>query len=256
MGGDLIGRVAVVTGGSRGLGRAIAIDLAKRGAFVVVNYRVNYKAASETLERIESLGGKGRIYQTSVDEPDAVQRMFQEIYKDHQKVDVLINNAGITRDEYFIMMRQKSWSEVLKTNLDGVYYCTKAVIRAMCIARRGVIINIGSGSAMVAMPGQANYCAAKAALLGLTRTLAREVADKGVRVLCVAPGYFETDMAAVVPQDIVAESLIVTPLRRWGKPEELTDVVGYLVSEDAEYITGQTIVVDGGRGAVELEYGF
>ncbi len=155
-----------------------------------------------------------------------------------------------------MMMRPESWTALMEVHLDAVYYCSKAVIRWMCAAKRGVIVNIGSGSALVAMPGQVNYSATKAGLLGFTRSLAREVADKQVRVLHVAPGFFKSDMTETLSRAFIDETYQATPLGRWGLPEELSSVVAYLVSDDAAYITGQTVVVDGGRGAMEADIGF
>jgi 3-oxoacyl-[acyl-carrier protein] reductase len=182
--------------------------------------------------------------------------MFKEIFRDYKKVDILVNNAGITRDDYFLTMRLQGWSEVMDTNLHSVFSCCKAVVRNMCAMRRGVIINVTSGAALGACPGQVNYSAAKAALLGFSRSLAREVADKGVRVVNVAPGFFKTDMTQALDARIVEETTRVTPLGRWGFPEELASAVAFLAGDDAAYITGQTIIVDGGRGAVESEFGF
>jgi 3-oxoacyl-[acyl-carrier protein] reductase len=252
---NLIGQVAVVTGASRGLGRAVAVHLAAQGAFVAVNYLRNAKEATKTLQLIESAGGRGAVYAADIRKPEQVQAMFQRIYSEHRHVDILVNNAGITRDEYFVMMRPQSWQDLIDVHLNAMYYCTKAVVRQMCAARRGVILNIGSGSSLVPMPGQVNYSASKAGLLGFSRSLAREVADKGVRVLHVAPGFFETDMTATLDPKFIEESYRLTPLGRWGKPEELASVVSYLVSSDASFLTGQTVVVDGGRGATETEFG-
>jgi 3-oxoacyl-[acyl-carrier protein] reductase len=252
---SLAERVAVVTGGSRGLGRAISLELARRGAFVIVNFRRNEAAAADTLEAIASLGGQGRLCQADVARAEEVQAMFQGIYQSEKRVDILVNNAGITRDEYFLMMRDRSWHEVMETDLDGVYYCCKAVVRHMCAARRGVILNIGSGSSIIPKPGQVNYSTAKSALPGFTRTLAREVADKGVRALVVAPGFMETEMSLRLPEHLVAESRRRIPLGRWGRPEEVAEVVAYLASDDAGLITGQTVIVDGGRTALEQDYG-
>ncbi len=255
---DFEGRVAIVTGASRGLGRAMAVDMAKRGATVVVNYVSDrsHEEAEKTLAAVVEAGGNGITFQTDVSDNGAVQKMFNAIFKQYKRFDFLINNAGLTRDEYFMVMRQESWQKLMQVHLDAVYYCSKAVIRQMCAAKRGVIVNIGSGSALVAMPGQVNYSATKAGLLGFTRSLAREVADKGVRVLHVAPGFFKSEMTDLLSPDFIRETFHVTPLGRWGLGDELAKTISFLCSEDAAYLTGQTIVVDGGRGAVEADLGF
>ncbi|HEX9282709.1 MAG TPA: 3-oxoacyl-ACP reductase FabG [Gemmatimonadales bacterium] len=252
----LDGRIAVVTGGSRGLGRAMALELARRGAFVIVNYKRNRREAAKTLEAIQAAGGEGATYAADVTNPEHVEQMFRDIYATHGRVDILVNNAGVTRDVYFLMMTSKNWEDPIRTHLDAVFYCAKAVIRAMCAAGHGVVINIGSGAALVPMPGQVNYSASKAGLLGFTRSLAREVADKGVRVLHIAPGFFRTEMTELLDPAFIQETYRLTPLGRWGHPDEVASVVGFLASDDAASITGQTILLDGGRGVVECEYGF
>ena len=249
-------RIAVVTGASRGLGSATALELASCGAFVYINYLRHEKQAKETLDLIREHGGNGALVRADVTKPEEVQQMFQQIYKQSGRVDILVNNAGATRDAYFVMMRQQSWDELIAIHLHASFYCAKAVVRRMCAARRGVIINIGSGSSLVPMPGQVNYSATKAGLLGFSRSLAREVAAQGVRVVHVAPGFFKTDMTELLDPEFRAETYRRTPMGRWGLPEELANVISFLASDDAAYITGQTIPVDGGRGAIEAEYGF
>jgi 3-oxoacyl-[acyl-carrier protein] reductase len=244
-------RVAVITGGSRGLGRAVALELARRGAFVAINYRANVREAQEALRLVEVAGGNGALYRADVADAAAVQAMFAQVLRERGRVDVLVNCAGITRDEYFATMRPESWRDVMQTNLNGTYYCCKAVVRSMCAAGRGAIINIGSGSSVSPRAGQVNYGASKSSLLGLSKSLAREVADRGVRVMLVAPGFIETDMSKALPDRVVAESLKLIPLGRWGQPEEVADVVAFLASEEAGYITGQAVLIDGGRLAVE-----
>ena len=255
---DFEGRVAVVTGASRGLGRSMAIDLGSRGATVVCNYVSDSSTplAEETLRMVREVGGDGMIYQTDVSDNAAVQKMFMTIFKTYKRVDFLINNAGLTRDEYFMVMRADSWKRLMEVHLDAIYYCTKAVIRQMCAAKKGVIVNIGSGSAVVAMPGQVNYSATKAGLFGFTRSLAREVADKGVRVMHLAPGFFKSEMSDVLTAEFIKETFRVTPLGRWGLPEELAKLVSFVCSDDAAYLNGQTITIDGGRNAVEPDVGF
>lgn len=251
-------RVAIVTGASRGLGKEMAKSLAADGMHVVINHRSERSGelAEATLHEIESAGGSGEVICADVTDNQAVTRMINGIYKAHKRIDVLVNNAGATRDEYFMMMRPDSWHALMDVHLNAVYYCSKAVIRFMCAAKQGSIINIGSGSALVAMPGQVNYSATKAGLLGFTRSLAREVADKNVRVMHVAPGFFKSDMTETLSAEFINETYDATPLGRWGYPEELASVVTYLASDDAAYMTGQSIVVDGGRGALEADIGF
>lgn len=255
---DLQDRVAVVTGSSRGLGRVMAEELAARGAKVVINHISNKSIplAEEVLASVRQLGSDGQIIQADVSDPVQVQKMFTKVFKDYKRCDILINNAGLTRDDYFLMMRAESWDKLMDVHLDAVYHCSKAVIRQMCAAKRGVIVNIGSGSALVAMPGQVNYSATKAGLMGFTRSLAREVADKGVRVLHVAPGFFKSYMTDTLSPEFVSETFRMTPLQRWGHAEELARTVAFLVSDHAAYMTGQSIVIDGGRGAVEADLGF
>ncbi len=251
----LIDQVAVVTGGSRGLGRAMVLELGRRGAHVVVNYRRNEKEGHHTLEQLQAAGGQGSLYQADVTDPKQVQQMFQEVFKQHRRLDILINNAGITRDAYFLMMSANDWRDVLDVDLNGVFHCSKAAVRIMAGQRRGVIINISSGAGLVAMPGQINYSAAKAGLLGFSRSLAREVAGKGVRVMNIAPGFFKTEMAETLSKDFIAETYRLTPLGRWGTAEELAALVGFLASDDARCFSGQTITIDGGRGAIDAEFG-
>ncbi len=252
---SLKGKVAVITGASRGLGRAMAIEFGRLGAFAIVNYVREEKGAQQTLDMVREAGGDGAIAMADVRKADEVNAMFAHIFKTYKKVDVLVNNAGITRDEYFMMMRPQSWLELMDVHLNGVFYCSKAVIRNMCAARKGVILNIGSGSALVAMPGQVNYSATKAGLLGFSRSLAREVAGKGVRVIHVAPGFFESDMTVTLDPKFIKETVEVTPLGRWGSGAELASVVTFMASDDCSFFTGHSIVVDGGRGAVEAEFG-
>ncbi|HRE55321.1 MAG TPA: 3-oxoacyl-ACP reductase family protein [Candidatus Competibacter sp.] len=251
----LDGQVAVVTGGSRGLGRATALELARRGARVAINFRRNEKEARHTLEQLRAAGGQGFLYQADVTDPKQVEGMFQDIFKQHRRLDILINNAGITRDAYFLMMNADDWREVLDVDLNGIFHCSKAAVRIMAGQRRGVVINIGSGAGLVAMPGQINYSAAKSGLLGFSRSLAREVAAKNVRIMHVAPGFFKTEMAETLSKDFIAETCRLTPLGRWGLAEELAALVGFLAGDEARCFSGQTITIDGGRGAVESEFG-
>ena len=252
----LDGRVAVVTGGGRGLGRAMATELGRRGAFVVVNYRRDQREAERSLELLRANGGNGLVVAADVSDQGQVRRMFQNIYTERGRVDILINNAGISRDNILPLMTPQQWKEPLDTHLNGAMYCCKEVAARMCAAGSGVIFNIGSGSMLVPTPGQTSYAPSKAGLIGLTRSLSREVRSKGVRVILIIPGFFETELAAGVARWVLEDSLKRTPLGRWGRPEELAAVIGFLASDDAAYFTGQGIVVDGGRGVVEFEYGY
>ncbi|HLL56168.1 MAG TPA: 3-oxoacyl-ACP reductase family protein [Myxococcaceae bacterium] len=247
-------RIAVVTGGSRGLGREISLELDRRGLFVVINYKSNRAAAEETLKRIRDSGGDGQIMGADVADPAALRAMFREIQRVHRRVDVLVNNAGITRDGYLMMMSHEHWHDTLRTNLDAVFHSCRAVVRGMCANKSGVIVNIGSGSSISPRAGQVNYATSKASLLGFSRSLARETAGYGVRVLVVMPGFIETDMSKAVSRKVVEDSLRAIPSKRWGKPEEVASVVGFLTSDEAGFITGQAVVVDGGRMVEENDF--
>jgi 3-oxoacyl-[acyl-carrier protein] reductase len=248
-------QIALVTGGSRGLGRAIAMELACRGWHVVVNYKRNGREAEATLRRIGEAGGTAELYQADVQEPAQVERMFKGVLRTHRRLDLLVNNAGITRDGYFLMMEPADWDQVLATDFSGAFRCCRMAAAIMAVARHGVIINIGSSSALSARPGQVNYGTAKAGLLGLSRSLARELAPKGIRVLTVAPGLIATDMAGAVPSDVVQATVARIPLGRWGEPADIARAVAFFASADGHSFSGQVIVADGGRTALELEYG-
>lgn len=250
------GKVAVVTGASRGLGRAIAVALGDRGAFVAINYLRNHKEAKDTLSEVRREGGDGALYPADVRDSAQVAKLFSRVFGERRRVDILVNNAGITRDEHFVMMRAQSWEAVMATDLNSVFHCSKAVVRLMCAARLGVIVNIGSGSGISPRAGQVNYSAAKSALIGYSRSLARELAHNRVRVIVVAPGFTRTSMSEIVPALAVEESLRKIPLGRWAAPEEVAEVVAWAVSDEAAFLTGQTLVVDGGRAAIEQDYGF
>lgn len=248
-------RVALVTGGSRGIGRATSIELARLGYFVIVNYVSDAQSAEATLAEISSRGGQGAVLKFDVSDYNATQSAVIKAQKEHGPIEVLINNAGITRDGMFMMMTEKGWSRVMEVNLDAVFNCCKAVSRTMVAKRRGVIITIGSGSGISPRAGQVNYSTSKAAIIGMNRSLARELAPHNVRTLIVAPGFTRTEMADAVSPSAAAESLRLIPMGRWGEPEEIAKVIGFMCSDDAAYITGITVVVDGGRAGHEQDYG-
>lgn len=248
-------RVALVTGGGRGIGRAVCLELAKQGDFVVVNCKSNTDEAESVVEEIQSTGGDAVVYQADVTDQKEVQQMFRTLQKDHGFVEVLVNNAGITRDGLMMRMTTSNWQQVIDTNLNGVFQCSKAAARTMAAKGRGVIVCIGSGSGISPRAGQVNYSSTKSALLGFVRSLARELAPNGVRCLTVAPGFTKTEMAAAIPAQAVEDSLRMIPMDRWGYPEEIAKVVGFATSPTAKSITGITMVVDGGRAGMEQDFG-
>ncbi len=243
---ELEGKISVVTGGSRGIGRAIAIALADEGSHVVINYATREDAAREVLNEIESRGGSAEIMRFNIALFQEVQRAFDEIVKKHRRIDILVNNAGITRDNLFALMKVEEWDEVIDTNLKGVFNCTRAVIKAMIRQKGGKIINIGSVVGVMGNPGQANYCASKAGIIGFSKALARELGSRNITINVVAPGFIETEMTANLSEDIRNEMLKRIPLGRFGKPEDVASVVCFLARDASSYITGQVIHVNGG----------
>ena len=240
-------RVVVITGGSKGIGRAVAIRFAKEGDTIVICHNDKDDSDSEeTLRILAEYGVEAASKKVDVSDFEQVDRFFKDIIFKFNRVDVLINNAGITGDSLFMRMDETLWDRVISVNLKGAFNCTKAVIRGMIKQRRGWIVNMSSLSGVVGNTGQANYSASKAALLGLTKTLARELAVRGIRVNAVAPGLIDTEMTASVPEKIKEQFLSQIPLQRIGRPEEVAEVVWWLCSEGASYITGQTIHVNGG----------
>lgn len=242
----LDGMVALVTGGSRGIGRAICQRLASLGATVAINYVANPSAAEETLRMVEEQGGKGFTVRFNVADSDAVQEQIKEILASYGRIDILVNNAGITRDGLLARMKDEEWDSVLDTNLKGAYLCSKAVMRAMMKKRWGRIINIASVVGFVGNIGQVNYSAAKAGLVGMTKAMARELAGRNVTVNCVAPGYIVTDMTDGLTEEVQEALKAQIPLGTLGAPEDVAAAVAFLASTDSSYITGQTLHVNGG----------
>lgn len=242
----LNGKVALVTGASRGIGKAIALHLAQAGADVIVNYAGSEAAAAQTVASIKELGRDAIMVKANVASSQEVESMFKAALDHFGHLDILVNNAGITRDNLIMRMKEEEWDDVIATNLKGVFNCTKAATRPMMKQRFGRIINITSVVGVLGNPGQANYVAAKAGVIGLTKTSARELASRNITVNAVAPGFIDTDMTAVLSDEIKTGMLGQIPLGRLGQPEEIAKVVAFLASDAAAYMTGQTLHVDGG----------
>jgi 3-oxoacyl-[acyl-carrier protein] reductase len=236
-------KVAIITGASRGIGRATAVELARAGYFAVINYKENEQAALETLKQVEEAGGAGETLKFDVTNTGETKENISSIIERHGQIHVLINNAGINADGLFLMLGEDEWDSVINTTLKGFYNMTKPVLRNMIRNKRGSIVSVSSVAGIMPNRGQTNYSAAKAGLIGASRSLASEVARFGVRVNVVAPGLIETDMSKDAP---VAEIKKVIPMARIGKPEEVARVIRFLCSDDSSYITGQTIAINGG----------
>jgi len=242
----LEGKVAVVTGASRGIGRAIALKLADEGAKVVVNYSGSQAKAEEVVAMIQENGGEAIAVQASVSQTEEVTALMDTAVKTFGSLDILVNNAGITRDNLLMRMKEDEWDDVLNTNLKGVFLCTKAVTRQMMKQRAGRIINISSIVGVAGNAGQANYVAAKAGVIGLTKTTAKELASRNILVNAIAPGFIETEMTDQLPEELKQGMLTQIPLAKLGQPEDIAKAVAFLASDDANYMTGQTLNIDGG----------
>lgn len=242
----LDGKVALITGASRGIGRAVAIELAKAGAKVIINYSGNITAAQDVENVIKSNGGEAIIIQSDVASSESVDAMVKQVMDSYGRIDILVNNAGITRDNLLMRMKEEDWDAVMNTNLKGIYNCTKAVSRIMMKQKCGKIINMTSVVGITGNAGQANYAAAKAGVIGFTKSMAKELASRGITVNAVAPGFIATDMTAVLPDQVKSELTTKIPLGRLGSTDDISAAVLFLVSEAANYITGQTLNVDGG----------
>jgi 3-oxoacyl-[acyl-carrier protein] reductase len=243
---DLTGKAALVTGGSRGIGKAVGLRLARQGADVAFSYRGNAAAAKATAAEIESIGTKALAIQGDVKDPESADAVVKAVLEAFGKVDILVNNAGITRDDLIMRMTEDAWRDVLETNLFGAFWMTKAVTRPMLKARAGRIVNMTSVSGQAGQMGQANYSSAKAGLIGLTKATARELASRGITVNAVAPGFVLTELTQDLPEALQAEITARTPLGRFGTTEEIADAVAFLASDEAGYITGHVLAVDGG----------
>lgn len=243
---QLAGKVALVTGASRGIGRGVAIRLAKSGAKIAVNYAGNQAAAEEVKQIIEENGGEAILVQADISNAESVDNMVTSVMEAFGRIDILVNNAGITRDTLLMRMKEADWNAVIQTNLTGVFYVTKAVSKIMMKQRSGKIVNMSSVVGLMGNAGQANYAAAKAGVIGFTKSMAKELAARNITVNAIAPGFIATDMTAVLSDKVKEDLATKIPLGRLGEADDIANAVLFLVSDSANYITGQTLNVDGG----------
>ncbi len=243
---ELKDRVAIVTGGTKGIGKTICLLFAKEGATVIANFSKDVNAAEDLMKEAKSKGLKMRLFKADVTQFDQVKEMVEETYAQYGRIDIFINNAGLVRDNFLMLMNNDDWDALIKTNLNSLFYCCKAVIRKMIPERKGKIINISSISGILGTPGQTNYATTKGGVISFTKSLARELGPFNIHVNAVAPGLIESDMVSKMSKEKVEAIIKSSSLGRIGKPEEVAQVVLFLASEHSDYITGQTIVVDGG----------
>lgn len=242
---DLSGKICLVTGGSRGIGRGICLELARDGANIIVNYSSDEKAAAQVVSEVESLGKKARMYKADVSSFEQVSKMVEYVYNEFKRIDILVNNAGIAKDMLLLRMTEEDWNRVININLKGIFNTSKACVKYMVKQREGKIINISSIIGIYGNAGQVNYAAAKAGIIGFTKSLAKEVGSRGITVNAVAPGFIKTDMTlSLLKKDTEISDKI--PLKRVGTPEDVAYTVAFLASKKADYITGHVLAVDGG----------
>ncbi|EOD00561.1 3-oxoacyl-[acyl-carrier-protein] reductase [Caldisalinibacter kiritimatiensis] len=243
---DLKGKVALITGGSRGIGKAIAIKLASLGADIIINYVSSEQRAKDVVKEIESVGRKGLAVKADVSKMEEAKNLIDAAIKEFGKIDILVNNAGITKDNLLMRMSEEEWDAVLNINLKGTFNVTKSIIRKMIKQKNGSIINISSVVGLTGNAGQCNYSASKAGIVGFTKSLAKEVGKKNIRVNAIAPGFIQTDMTDKLPDKIKEEYIKNIPLNKLGEPDDIANMVAFLASDLSKYITGQVLTVDGG----------
>ena len=243
----LEGKIALVTGASRGIGRQVALTLGAKGATVIVNYNGSAAKAEEVVKEIEAAGGKAEALQCNVSDFEACGQMLADIVSRHGRLDILVNNAGITRDNLLMKMSEEDFDAVVNTNLKGVFNCIKHIARQMLKQKSGRIINMSSVSGVLGNAGQANYCAAKAGVIGITKSAARELASRGITVNAVAPGFIVTEMTDVLSDSVKEAATEKIPMKKFGETQDIANAVAFLASDEAKYITGQVLCVDGGR---------